>query len=152
MASSSGMVAGRRPAPSSTSAPTVVNRTSRSWSQAVGHTGGPLTERGVGDVTAHLGFTLHRGVRWHDGRPTTARDVAWTLTAARDPETGGSFGDAQLADQIATMILAGHETTATALFWSLYLLSLDTDAQGAASGMPLDDDSEEEDTLPLEGY
>jgi peptide/nickel transport system substrate-binding protein len=35
-----------------------------------------------------LGFTLHRGVRWHDGRPTTARDVAWTLTAARDPETG----------------------------------------------------------------
>ena len=35
-----------------------------------------------------LVFTLHRGVRWHDGRPTTAHDAAWTLNAARSPETG----------------------------------------------------------------
>jgi peptide/nickel transport system substrate-binding protein len=35
-----------------------------------------------------LTFVLHTGVRWHDGRPTTARDVAWTLDAARDPATG----------------------------------------------------------------
>ncbi len=35
-----------------------------------------------------LTFTLQPGVRWHDGRPTTARDVAWTLDAARDPATG----------------------------------------------------------------
>ena len=51
------------------------------------------------------------------------------MVAARDPETGEAFSDAQLADQVATMILAGHETTATALFWSLYLLSLDSGAQ-----------------------
>jgi cytochrome P450 len=36
---------------------------------------------------------------------------------------------AQLGDQVATMILAGHETTAAALFWSLYLLALDPAAQ-----------------------
>ena len=35
-----------------------------------------------------LTFALHPGVRWHDGVPTTARDVVWTLTAARDPATG----------------------------------------------------------------
>ncbi|MGH7568046.1 MAG: ABC transporter substrate-binding protein [Gemmatimonadales bacterium] len=35
-----------------------------------------------------LTFTLQPGVRWHDGRLTTARDVAWTLDAARDPMTG----------------------------------------------------------------
>ena len=35
-----------------------------------------------------LTFVLHAGVRWHDGPPTTARDVAWTLDAARDPATG----------------------------------------------------------------
>lgn len=29
-------------------------------SRAVGHDGGPLTERGVGELTTHLGFTLHR--------------------------------------------------------------------------------------------
>jgi peptide/nickel transport system substrate-binding protein len=35
-------------------------------------------------------LTLHifRGLRWHDGVPTTARDAAWTLNAARNPETG----------------------------------------------------------------
>lgn len=35
-----------------------------------------------------LTFDLETAVRWHDGRPTTARDVAWTLNAARDPATG----------------------------------------------------------------
>ena len=35
-----------------------------------------------------LTLQLHTVVRWHDGRPTTARDVAWTLDAARDPATG----------------------------------------------------------------
>lgn len=33
-------------------------------------------------------FRLQSGVRWHDGAPTTARDVAWTLSAARDSATG----------------------------------------------------------------
>ncbi|HEV7365001.1 MAG TPA: ABC transporter substrate-binding protein [Gemmatimonadales bacterium] len=35
-----------------------------------------------------LTFHLETAVRWHDGRPTTARDVVWTLDAARDPATG----------------------------------------------------------------
>ncbi len=36
------------------------------------------------------GLTLHlvRGLRWQDGAPTTARDVAFTIDAARDPATG----------------------------------------------------------------
>jgi len=35
-----------------------------------------------------LTFHLRTDVRWHDGTPTTARDVAWTLQAARDSATG----------------------------------------------------------------
>ena len=35
-----------------------------------------------------LVFRLQGGVRWHDGVSTTARDVAWTFNAARDPATG----------------------------------------------------------------
>ena len=35
-----------------------------------------------------LTFHLETAVRWHDGQPTTARDVAWTFNAARDPATG----------------------------------------------------------------
>lgn len=35
-----------------------------------------------------LTFALVPGVRWHDGRAMTAADVAFTLDAARDPDTG----------------------------------------------------------------
>ena len=35
-----------------------------------------------------LSLALHRGLLWHDGRPTTARDVAFTLQLARDPGSG----------------------------------------------------------------
>ncbi len=51
------------------------------------------------------------------------RDLFDLLLAARDPATGQAFTRVQLCDQIATMILAGHETTGLALFWSLALLS-----------------------------
>jgi unspecific monooxygenase len=57
------------------------------------------------------------------------RDLFDLMDAARDPETGEGFSDEQLGDEVATMILAGHETTATALFWSLYLLALDPAVQ-----------------------
>lgn len=63
----------------------------------------------------------------NEGAPP--RDLFDLMGAARDPETGQSFSDEQLGDQVATMILAGHETTATALFWSLYLLALDPATQ-----------------------
>lgn len=35
-----------------------------------------------------LTVVLRNDVRWHDGWPTRARDVVWTLEAARDPATG----------------------------------------------------------------
>src|ERR1700733_1732911 len=57
------------------------------------------------------------------------RDLFDLMGAARDPETGAAFSDEQLGDEVATMILAGHETTATALFWALYLLALDPETQ-----------------------
>ena len=57
------------------------------------------------------------------------RDLFDLMDAARDPETGQAFTDEQLGDEVATMILAGHETTGTALFWSLYLLALDPATQ-----------------------
>jgi cytochrome P450 len=51
------------------------------------------------------------------------RDLFDLFSAARDPETGAPFTPARLADQVATMIVAGHETTAVALFWSLWLIA-----------------------------
>jgi cytochrome P450 len=59
----------------------------------------------------------------------TPRDLFDLLRAARDPETGTAFSRDELRDQIATMILAGHETTAVALFWALTLLAAAPEAQ-----------------------
>jgi cytochrome P450 len=53
----------------------------------------------------------------------TPRDLFDLLTAARDPETGAGFSPAELRDQVATLILAGHETTAVTLFWACMLLA-----------------------------
>ena len=50
-------------------------------------------------------------------------DLLDRLIAARDPETGRSMDDGQLVDNLITFYLAGHETTAKALTWTLYLLS-----------------------------
>ncbi len=61
--------------------------------------------------------------RLAEAQPPVPRDLLDILRAARDPETGEAFSGEQLRDQISTLIIAGHETTALALFWSLYLLA-----------------------------
>lgn len=50
-------------------------------------------------------------------------DLMNRLMQASDPETGQSMNDEQLVDNLLTFYLAGHETTARALTWTLYLLS-----------------------------
>lgn len=49
-------------------------------------------------------------------------DLLHMLLAARDDENQG-MSDKQLRDEIATTFIAGHETTATAMAWTLYLLA-----------------------------
>jgi cytochrome P450 len=50
-------------------------------------------------------------------------DLVDLLMEAKDPETGRAMSDIELRDNLITFIGAGHETTALALTWSLYLLS-----------------------------
>ncbi len=49
------------------------------------------------------------------------RDLLDLLRGARDPETGQGFDHEQLRDEVSTLILAGHETTAVSLFWACYI-------------------------------
>lgn len=55
-------------------------------------------------------------------------DLVDLLMAAEDRETGRRMDDALLRDNLLTFIGAGHETTALALTWSLYLLGVDPDS------------------------
>ena len=50
-------------------------------------------------------------------------DLLTLLFAAQDPETGFGMSDEQLQDEVMTLFLAGHETTANALGWTIYLLT-----------------------------
>ena len=51
------------------------------------------------------------------------KDLLARLIAARDTETGGGMSAAEVRDQVVTIFMAGHETTAQALAWTWYLLS-----------------------------
>jgi cytochrome P450 len=55
--------------------------------------------------------------------PETPRDLFDLLRSARDPDSGAGFSAEQLRDQVATLILAGHETTAVTLFWAILMLT-----------------------------
>jgi cytochrome P450 len=54
-------------------------------------------------------------------------DLLDALLAARDPETGAGLSEAEVGANIVTFIGAGHETTANALTWALYLVALAPD-------------------------
>jgi cytochrome P450 len=55
-------------------------------------------------------------------------DLLWRLLSARD-EDGRGMTDPQLRDELVTLLLAGHETTALALSFSFYLLAQHPDAE-----------------------
>ncbi len=56
-------------------------------------------------------------------------DLLGRLFAARDEETGEGMDDRQIRDEVVTLILAGHETSAMALSWTLYLLAIHPDIE-----------------------
>lgn len=59
---------------------------------------------------------------------TKPADILQSLIEARD-DSGAKFTEKELIDQIAVMFLAGHETSASALSWALYLIAQDRDVQ-----------------------
>lgn len=79
---------------------------------------------------SHLDGVIYRVIaeRRRDGRDHG--DLLSTLIHARDEEhDGGQMSDLQLRDELMTLFLAGHETTANALTWTWYLLSENPDAE-----------------------
>src|SRR5690349_13011296 len=59
---------------------------------------------------------------------TDEGDLLSMLLQAQD-EDGSHMTDAQLRDEVMTLFLAGHETTALSLSWSSYLLALNPEAE-----------------------
>jgi cytochrome P450 len=60
---------------------------------------------------------------------TAPDDLATKIMTTPDPETNACFDTEEMVDQVAIFFLAGHETSASALAWSLYLLATHPDWQ-----------------------
>jgi cytochrome P450 len=71
---------------------------------------------------------VYRLIREGRKRGTDAGDVLSILLLARDEEDGTGLSDRQVRDEVMTLLLAGHETTANALTWAWYELARNPDA------------------------
>ncbi len=64
---------------------------------------------------------------------TAPDDLATKIMTTADPHTGQTFDTEEMVDQVAIFFLAGHETSASALAWALYLMALYPDWQDRLS-------------------
>lgn len=71
---------------------------------------------------------------------TAPDDLATKIMTTVDPVTGETFEPDEMVDQVAIFFLAGHETSASALAWALYLMALYPEWQDkvAAEALALD--------------
>lgn len=60
---------------------------------------------------------------------TAPDDLATRIMTTADPQDGTRFSPEEMVDQVGIFLLAGHETSAAALAWALYLLALFPDWQ-----------------------
>ncbi|MBV1867002.1 MAG: cytochrome P450 [Marinosulfonomonas sp.] len=75
----------------------------------------------IGNLTAERAGQIAQG--------SAPDDLATKIMTTPDPETGQVFDTGEMIDQVAIFFLAGHETSASALSWALYLLALYPEAQ-----------------------
>lgn len=85
--------------------------------------------RGLRDMDAIIyGLINERRARQKASLSDEHHDLLQLLLDARDPETGDAMSDKQLRDELITLFIAGHETTANLLTWTFYLLSQHPDS------------------------
>lgn len=77
-----------------------------------------------------LDETIYRIIEERRRKPGLYDDLLSMLLAAQDTEgDGGQMTNLQLRDEVMTLFLAGHETTANALTWTWYLLSQNSEIE-----------------------
>lgn len=77
------------------------------------------TARAIRDLIGQLTRDRARAI----ANGSAPDDLATKIMTTPDPETGQVFETEEMIDQVAIFFLAGHETSAAALAWSLYLLA-----------------------------
>jgi cytochrome P450 len=75
------------------------------------------------EAVATLDRIVNRIIAERRASGETRDDLLSMLLEARDEESGEGMTDRQLRDELVTLFLAGHETTAIALTWTFHLLA-----------------------------
>jgi cytochrome P450 len=70
-----------------------------------------------------LDAVVYRMIERRRADPAGGNDLLSLLVQAKDDETQAQMTEKQLRDEVFSLLMAGHETTANALGWTLYLLS-----------------------------
>jgi cytochrome P450 len=70
-----------------------------------------------------LDAVVYRIIERRKHAPTAGTDLLSLLVQAQDDETHVQMTEKQLRDEVFSLLMAGHETTANAMGWSLYLLA-----------------------------
>ncbi|MFD9123200.1 cytochrome P450 [Kitasatospora sp. NPDC059571] len=78
---------------------------------------------------AGLQETIGGLISAHQADPRDRGDLLSVLAGARDEDTGGTMSREQLHDELMTILVAGTETTSTALSWLFHMLSLHPDIE-----------------------
>lgn len=66
---------------------------------------------------------IYEAIDTHKKNSTNDNHLLTMLMEARDEDTGEQMSDKQLRDELITIYVAGHETSANALSWTWYLLT-----------------------------
>lgn len=69
-----------------------------------------------------LDRVIYRIIAQRRARQSDEPDMVGMLLSARDAETGEPMSDEQLRDEVVTLFVAGHDTSANALAWTWHLL------------------------------
>jgi cytochrome P450 len=76
-----------------------------------------------------LNAIIHRFIEERRAAGVNRGDLLSMLLHARDEDDGSRMTDQQLRDEMMTLFLAGHETTAIAMAWTWYLLATNPEAE-----------------------
>jgi len=76
-----------------------------------------------------LDSVIYRMIERRRGAAASGKDLLSLLMQAKDDDTNVQMTEKQLRDEVLTLLIAGHETTANVLAWTFYLLAQHPDAE-----------------------
>jgi cytochrome P450 len=90
-------------------------------------------KKAAGEIRGHLDPLIKaRMEAAARGEKGTEEDILATLLSVEDPVTATRFSYDELCEEVATLMLAGHETSSSTLAWALFLLAHAPDIQARA--------------------